>query len=259
MKKFCLLGLILTVLFFSCASDPQKNKLAKEQLPKGNYTMVETTINGRANSLDLNNIEAPNSEFMDFTQFPDGYTFNLSDTDTITFAKEMGEYLFDGTTFTYTVDGDELEFKNNEISTNVAYKLQGDTLILFPDKGDLEKLTFKFTPFETGYYDVMGYSLQKSANHRIAHKFLKVNNGRPLFDFKENGMVHIAPALGLKVFGDSIFTYEINDKTMILKNKVKTNVFDYKAGGAFKLYVNDTIFTSLDLVARKPDQTLGSL
>ncbi len=260
MKKLYPLLIILTLIaVLSCASDPEKNRAAKEQLPKGNYTLVETTIDGTTNEVDTKSFEAPQNAFMDFAKFPSGYSFNMSATDTITFAKEMGNYLFGGSIFTYDVDGDELDFTNPQTSAAVAYKLEGNRLTLFPDKDNLEKLIFAYTPFEPGTYDAIGYTIQKSANHQIAHKFLNTQNKRPLFVFSKDGTVHIAPQLGIKVFKDTVFHYTVGNKTITFKNPATTKSIDYKTDGNLRLFLNDTIFKRIDLIERKPGKNVGKI
>ena len=251
MKKLYAIIFLLAITQLSCSSDPEQNRIAKNQLPKGNYTLIETTINGSESAFNPTNYEASENEFLNAANFPDGYGFNLSKTDTITFSKEMGQYLFEGANFIYDVDGEELQFKNQEINTSIPYKLEENRLTLFPDKGDLEKLTFAFSPFKPGKYDAIGYSIQKSANHRIAHQFLDVTDKRPLFDFRKDSTVHIASAFGIKVFKDSVFDYTVADKTITFKNGKMSRSIKYRLGSSLRLYLNDTIFKRIDLIKRK--------
>lgn len=96
----------------------------------------------------------------------------------------------------------------------------------------------------SGIYSIAGCKVQMGKNVDSLQNAGLLNFRTPTFTFLENDSVIISPETGMRFFGDSVFKFELTEKSLLLTNNQKQIELACTVRNNFKL---------LDLVVNEKD------
>ncbi|HTD99606.1 MAG TPA: hypothetical protein VK668_09970 [Mucilaginibacter sp.] len=104
----------------------------------------------------------------------------------------------------------------------------------------------------SGKYVVVGFKV-KNDMQKNGSRLISVTNGIDYaFNFISSKSLQINPKLGLAYFSDSIFKYEITDKTLYLLGKNGEHFIPYRRDGSvLNLYINKNGIDTLQIIPAK--------